>query len=145
MRRCYEGVERDGEVIRIRDTVLLRSGPRKKSLPYVAKISALWEDPKTGNKSEQVIHKSHKNRAETCSNQNYNVRTLRRIKNSIGHEPKRTTTCINVYNHDDEPRLDAVEHCELHILHPSTPALFRRLVWSTKFPSFTLIHFEKYS
>ncbi|MEQ2277150.1 hypothetical protein XENORESO_020763 [Xenotaenia resolanae] len=48
MRRCYEGVERDGEVIRVRDTVLLRSGPRKKSLPYVAKISALWEDPKTG-------------------------------------------------------------------------------------------------
>ena len=32
----------------MRDTVLLRSGPRKKSLPYVAKISALWEDPKTG-------------------------------------------------------------------------------------------------
>ncbi|XP_038142023.1 bromo adjacent homology domain-containing 1 protein [Cyprinodon tularosa] len=48
MRMCYEGVERDGEVIRVRDTVLLRSGPRKKSLPYVAKISALWEDPKTG-------------------------------------------------------------------------------------------------
>ena len=48
LRQCYEGVERDGEVIRIRDTVLLRSGPRKKSLPYVAKISALWEDPKTG-------------------------------------------------------------------------------------------------
>nr|XP_040017134.1 bromo adjacent homology domain-containing 1 protein [Gasterosteus aculeatus aculeatus]XP_040017135.1 bromo adjacent homology domain-containing 1 protein [Gasterosteus aculeatus aculeatus] len=47
-RQCYEGVERDGEVIHIRDTVLLRSGPRKKSLPYVAKISALWEDPKTG-------------------------------------------------------------------------------------------------
>ncbi|CAL8315945.1 unnamed protein product, partial [Merluccius merluccius] len=47
-RRCYEGVERDGEVIHVRDTVLLRSGPRKKSLPYVAKISALWEDPKTG-------------------------------------------------------------------------------------------------
>ncbi|XP_007232898.3 bromo adjacent homology domain-containing 1 protein [Astyanax mexicanus] len=48
LRQCYEGVERDGEVIRIRDTVLLRSGPRKKSLPYVAKISALWDDPKTG-------------------------------------------------------------------------------------------------
>ncbi|KAM6905723.1 bromo adjacent homology domain-containing 1 protein [Lycodopsis pacificus] len=47
-RQCYEGVERDGEVIHVRDTVLLRSGPRKKSLPYVAKISALWEDPKTG-------------------------------------------------------------------------------------------------
>ncbi|XP_047430024.1 bromo adjacent homology domain-containing 1 protein-like [Mugil cephalus] len=48
LRQCYEGVERDGEVICVRDTVLLRSGPRKKSLPYVAKISALWEDPKTG-------------------------------------------------------------------------------------------------
>lgn len=48
VRQCYEGVERDGEVIHVRDTVLLRSGPRKKSLPYVAKISALWEDPKTG-------------------------------------------------------------------------------------------------
>lgn len=50
LRQCYEGVERDGEVIRVRDSVLLRSGPRKKSLPYVAKISALWEDPKTGKK-----------------------------------------------------------------------------------------------
>ncbi|KAG9336323.1 hypothetical protein JZ751_002670 [Albula glossodonta] len=48
LRRCYEGVQRDGEVIWVRDTVLLRSGPRKKSLPYVAKISALWEDPETG-------------------------------------------------------------------------------------------------
>uniref|UniRef100_A0A673KDV5 Bromo adjacent homology domain-containing 1 protein-like n=1 Tax=Sinocyclocheilus rhinocerous TaxID=307959 RepID=A0A673KDV5_9TELE len=48
LRQSYEGVERDGEVIRVRDTVLVRSGPRKKSLPYVAKISALWEDPRTG-------------------------------------------------------------------------------------------------
>ncbi|KAG7465609.1 hypothetical protein MATL_G00155340 [Megalops atlanticus] len=48
LRRCYEGVQRDGELIQVRDTVLLRSGPRKKSLPYVAKISALWEDPETG-------------------------------------------------------------------------------------------------
>ncbi|XP_041721778.2 bromo adjacent homology domain-containing 1 protein-like [Coregonus clupeaformis] len=48
LRQCYEGVQRDSEVIHVRDTVLLRSGPRKKSLPYVAKISALWEDPKSG-------------------------------------------------------------------------------------------------
>uniref|UniRef100_A0A8C1UTC9 BAH domain-containing protein n=1 Tax=Cyprinus carpio TaxID=7962 RepID=A0A8C1UTC9_CYPCA len=48
LRQCYEGVQREGEVIRVRDTVLLRSGPRRKSLPYVAKISALWEDPRTG-------------------------------------------------------------------------------------------------
>ncbi|XP_068004627.1 bromo adjacent homology domain-containing 1 protein [Melanerpes formicivorus] len=48
VRKSYQAVERDGEVIRVRDTVLLKSGPRKKSMPYVAKISALWEDPKTG-------------------------------------------------------------------------------------------------
>ncbi|KAK1793497.1 hypothetical protein P4O66_011875, partial [Electrophorus voltai] len=48
LRRCYEGVQRDGELIRVRDTVLLRSGPRKKSLPYVAKVSAFWEDPESG-------------------------------------------------------------------------------------------------
>lgn len=49
LRQCYEGVERDGEVIRVRDTVLLRSGPRKKSLPYVAKISCLWMEPRSGD------------------------------------------------------------------------------------------------
>uniref|UniRef100_A0A8C5TK78 Bromo adjacent homology domain containing 1 n=1 Tax=Malurus cyaneus samueli TaxID=2593467 RepID=A0A8C5TK78_9PASS len=48
VRKSYQAVERDGEIIRVRDTVLLKSGPRKKSMPYVAKISALWEDPKTG-------------------------------------------------------------------------------------------------
>lgn len=48
LRKCFEGVHRDGELIRVRDTVLLKSGPRKKSLPYVAKVSALWEEPETG-------------------------------------------------------------------------------------------------
>ncbi|TNN84264.1 Bromo adjacent y domain-containing 1 protein [Liparis tanakae] len=48
LRKCFEGVQRDGDLIRVRDTVLLKSGPRKKSLPYVAKISALWEEPESG-------------------------------------------------------------------------------------------------
>lgn len=48
LRMCFKGVQRDGEHIQVRDTVLLKSGPRKKSLPYVAKISALWEEPETG-------------------------------------------------------------------------------------------------
>ncbi|XP_072342269.1 bromo adjacent homology domain-containing 1 protein-like isoform X2 [Scyliorhinus torazame] len=48
IRKCYPAVERDGEVIKVRDTVLLKSGPRKKSIPYVAKVSALWEDPTSG-------------------------------------------------------------------------------------------------
>lgn len=49
LRKCFEGVHRDGELIRVRDTVLLKSGPRKKSLPYVAKVSALWEEPESGS------------------------------------------------------------------------------------------------
>lgn len=48
LRQCYDSVQRDGELIRVRDTVLLKSGPRRKTLPYVAKISALWEEPRTG-------------------------------------------------------------------------------------------------
>ncbi|XP_067847331.1 bromo adjacent homology domain-containing 1 protein [Heptranchias perlo] len=48
IRKCYPAVQRDGEVIKVRDTVLLKSGPRKKSIPYVAKISALWVDPTSG-------------------------------------------------------------------------------------------------
>lgn len=48
LRTCFQGVQRDGELIQVRDTVLLKSGPRKKSLPYVAKISALWEEPESG-------------------------------------------------------------------------------------------------
>uniref|UniRef100_A0A3Q1JZF1 BAH domain-containing protein n=1 Tax=Anabas testudineus TaxID=64144 RepID=A0A3Q1JZF1_ANATE len=48
LRKCFEGIQRDGELIRVRDAVLLKSGPRKKSLPYVAKISALWEEPESG-------------------------------------------------------------------------------------------------
>lgn len=54
LRRCFQGVQRDGELIQVRDTVLLKSGPRKKSLPYVAKISALWEEPESG----RLLHKS---------------------------------------------------------------------------------------
>ena len=50
LRTCFQGVHRDGEVIRVRDTVLLRSGPRKKTLPFVAKISALWQDPESGRR-----------------------------------------------------------------------------------------------
>lgn len=55
VRKSYQAVERDGEIIRVRDTVLLKSGPRKKSMPYVAKISALWEDPKTGTEPAECL------------------------------------------------------------------------------------------
>ncbi|XP_077990309.1 bromo adjacent homology domain-containing 1 protein-like [Glandiceps talaboti] len=48
MRTCYQSIKRKGEVIQVRDCVLLKSGPRKTDLPYVAKVSALWLDPEEG-------------------------------------------------------------------------------------------------
>ena len=37
-------MRRNEEVINVRDAVLLKSGPRKKDLPFVARVSAIWED-----------------------------------------------------------------------------------------------------
>lgn len=44
MRTCFNSMKHtEGDVIGVGDSVLLRSGPRKTDLPFVAKISALWE------------------------------------------------------------------------------------------------------
>ncbi|KAK0092483.1 hypothetical protein PV326_001316 [Microctonus aethiopoides] len=49
IRRCYESMRHvSGDVLRPRDCVLLKSGPRKADLPFVAKIAALWENPDDG-------------------------------------------------------------------------------------------------
>lgn len=48
MRRCYPAIKHEeGEIIHVRDCVLLKSGPRKTDLPFVAKITALWESPES--------------------------------------------------------------------------------------------------
>ncbi|KAG9511297.1 Bromo adjacent-likey domain-containing 1 protein [Fragariocoptes setiger] len=50
MRTCYPAIEhQEGDIIKVKDCVLLKSGVRKDDLPYVAKISALWEDPHSGD------------------------------------------------------------------------------------------------
>lgn len=49
IRKCYPSMRHDGgDVIRTRDCVLLKSGPRKNDLPFIAKIAALWENPGDG-------------------------------------------------------------------------------------------------
>ena len=46
LRKCYPAIRHnEGDIIQVRDCVLLRSGPRKTDLPFVAKIAALWESP----------------------------------------------------------------------------------------------------
>ena len=51
MRLCYNEMRHEeGDVLKPRFCVLLASGSRKKDLPFVAKISAMWEDPNNGEK-----------------------------------------------------------------------------------------------
>lgn len=47
---CYPAIKHvEGDVIQVRDSVLLRSGAKKTDLPYIAKVCAFWEDAETGN------------------------------------------------------------------------------------------------
>lgn len=47
---CYPAIKHvEGDVIQVRDSVLLRSGARKTDLPFIAKVCAFWEDAETGN------------------------------------------------------------------------------------------------
>ncbi|XP_013789919.2 uncharacterized protein LOC106473788, partial [Limulus polyphemus] len=47
--KCFPAMRHvEGDVIRVRDCVLLKSGPKKTDLPFVAKIVALWENPEDG-------------------------------------------------------------------------------------------------
>jgi len=49
---CYPAIQHaDGDIIRARDCVLVKSGMRKKDIPYVAKIDSLWRHPDTGKAS----------------------------------------------------------------------------------------------
>ena len=49
-RPCYKAVQHsDGDTICVRDCVLVKSGPRQKDLPYIAKVAELWKKDDTGN------------------------------------------------------------------------------------------------
>lgn len=50
LRKCYPAMKHaEGDVIEPKDCVLLKAGPRKNDLPFVAKVAALWENPDDGN------------------------------------------------------------------------------------------------
>lgn len=55
-RTCYRAMRhKEGDIVRVRDCVLLRSGPRKTDLPFVAKIASLWEDPETSDMMMSIL------------------------------------------------------------------------------------------
>ncbi|XP_060069029.1 uncharacterized protein LOC132549125 [Ylistrum balloti] len=46
---CYQAIRHvDGDVIKVRECVLLCSGPKKTDIPYVAKVTNFWEHPHDG-------------------------------------------------------------------------------------------------
>lgn len=45
-----------GDTIQPRDCILLKAGLRKTDLPFVAKVSALWENPDDGKLSHLAWH-----------------------------------------------------------------------------------------
>ncbi len=50
-RICFKSMKHvEGDVVNIRDCILLASGPRKRDLPFVAKVTSLWESPDDGKK-----------------------------------------------------------------------------------------------
>lgn len=50
MRKCYSAMRHvEGDVIQPKDCILLKAGPRRIDLPFVAKVAALWENPDDGN------------------------------------------------------------------------------------------------
>lgn len=54
-RKCYNAIQHeDGDFIKVCDCVLLRSGPRKKDVPFVAKVTAFWEHPEDGECSAMI-------------------------------------------------------------------------------------------
>lgn len=55
IRRYYSGVQRGDEIINVRDSVLLKSGTRKKDPPFVARVSGLWEEDDGPNAGEMMM------------------------------------------------------------------------------------------
>ncbi len=51
-RICYQAMKhsREGDIVHLRDCIVLASGNRKKDLPFIAKVTALWENPSDGEK-----------------------------------------------------------------------------------------------
>lgn len=48
---------KEGDLIEPRDCVLLKAGPRRNDLPFVAKVAALWESPEDGGSFPSCLQK----------------------------------------------------------------------------------------
>ena len=75
-------MRRNEEVINVRDAVLLKSGPRKKDLPFVARVAAIWEQ----DEGVCFYHRLKKIISGLC--RMHAVTTHHRMKNSLFNPSK---------------------------------------------------------
>ncbi|XP_055949229.1 uncharacterized protein LOC129983676 [Argiope bruennichi] len=56
LRKCYSSMKHvEGDVVCVKDCVFLKSGPRKTDLPFVAKVTALWDNPDDGEMTMSLL------------------------------------------------------------------------------------------
>ena len=49
MHDCYPSIRHDdGDTIKVRDCVLVKSGPRKKDIPFIGKVASFWQATDNG-------------------------------------------------------------------------------------------------
>ena len=48
----------EGDVVKPRDCIVLASGHRKRDLPFIAKVTSLWENPEDGKLLELMFYPS---------------------------------------------------------------------------------------
>lgn len=91
LRKCYPAMRhREGDTIEPRDCVLLKAGPRKNDLPFVAKVAALWENPEDGEMMMSLLwyyRPEHTEQGRTCADQPDEVFASR-------HKDSNSVACI---------------------------------------------------
>lgn len=56
VRRCYPSMKHvQGDIICVRDCVYLRSSIKRTNMPFVAKVTALWENPEDGEMTMSLL------------------------------------------------------------------------------------------
>ncbi|CAH0561399.1 unnamed protein product [Brassicogethes aeneus] len=91
-RTCYPAMRHtSGDILEPRDCVLLKAGPRKNDLPFVAKIAALWENAEDGEMMMSLLwyyrpeHTEHGRAPTDCTDEVFASR----------HKDSNSVACID--------------------------------------------------
>ncbi|XP_062584319.1 uncharacterized protein LOC134246073 [Saccostrea cucullata] len=63
--QCSQAIRHsDGDIIQVRDCVMLRSGPKTTDIPFVAKVTQFWEHPQEGDVMMSLLWYYHPEHTE---------------------------------------------------------------------------------